>query len=163
MLPDSHIIIFDGLCNFCSRSTQFILKNDKRATFRFAPVQSAEGSALLRKHGLDPTNVESFLLVKNDAVFLKSDAALEIAAELGLPWSLLTVFRVLPGKWRDAAYDLLARNRYRWFGRRENCFIPTPEQRSRFVLSQGQYGEVQRGSPSTPAVVNGEALGSKSS
>jgi predicted DCC family thiol-disulfide oxidoreductase YuxK len=144
MLPDENIIIFDGVCNFCSRTVQFVLRNDRRAMFRFAPVQSAVGSALLSKHGLDPTDVETFLLVRGDAAFVRSEAALEIAKGLGLPWSLLAVFRLLPVAWRDAAYDVVARNRYSWFGRRASCYAPAPEERSRFISAGGQFGDVQQ-------------------
>lgn len=143
MFPEDDIIIFDGVCNFCSRSAQFVLRNDKRAKFRFAAMQSPAGSALLNKHGLDPTEVETFLLVKGDAAYVRSEAALEIAKGLGPPWSLFAVFRLLPVRWRDAVYDVVARNRYRLFGRRQSCYVPTPEERSRFISAGEPYGEAR--------------------
>jgi predicted DCC family thiol-disulfide oxidoreductase YuxK len=126
------IVVFDGVCNFCSRSVGFILRHDVHRRLRFAALQSEIGRALLEKNGIEPTDAQTFLLVDGDHVYVRSDAALEIARHLG-SWRFLRVFGILPRGLRDWMYSVLARNRYRWFGRRETCFVPTPEQRSRFL------------------------------
>ena len=132
-LMGNPIVIFDGMCNFCSYSVQFILKRDQQGGFRFAPLQSAPGSALMEKYGLDPSDAQSILLVKEGKVYVKSDAVLEIIADLGPPWHLLKPFAIIPKPWRDALYDVIARNRYRWFGMRNVCYVPTATERSRFL------------------------------
>lgn len=129
---NQRIVVFDGACNFCSRSVQFILRHDVRGRLRFAPLQSQTGRQLLERNGIDPADAQTFLLLDGDSVFVRSDAALEIAKDLGT-WQWLRVFRFLPRMLRDWTYDLIARNRYRWFGRRDACFVPTAEQRGRFI------------------------------
>ncbi len=133
-LTGNSIVIFDGVCKFCSFSVQFILKRDREGIFRFAPLQSSLGSALMRQYRLDPTDAQSILLIKDGSAYLKSDAALEIVENLGPPWSWLKPFAVIPNPWRDALYDLIARNRYRWFGKRDICYVPTAAERSRFLV-----------------------------
>ena len=125
-------MVFDGVCNFCSWSVRFILKNDAHGRILFAPMQGETGRALLEQNGIDPTNADTFLFVDGGSVYTRSDAALEIARYLG-SWRYLRVLRVVPRGLRDWAYSVLARNRYRWFGKRDVCFIPTPEQRARFI------------------------------
>ena len=126
------IVVFDGLCNFCSASVRFILDNDVRGKIRFAAAQSEPGQALLEAHGLNPSDAESFLLIKDDKAYLRSDAALEVAKDLGW-WRWLRVFRIVPKGLRDWAYSVLARNRYAWFGKRDSCFVPSEEHRRRFL------------------------------
>ncbi len=128
------IVVFDGLCNFCSSSVRFILKHDVRGVIRFAPAQSELGQTLLEQHGLNAADAESFLLIKNGKAYLRSDAALEVAKDFGW-WRWLRVFRIVPRGLRDWSYSVLARNRYTWFGKRDSCFVPTEEERSRFVDS----------------------------
>lgn len=132
MRTDERIVVFDGVCNFCSRSVRFILEHDVRGRLRFAALQSPVGRELLERHGIDPSDAQTFLLIDGDDVYMRSDAALEIARDLG-NWRWLRVFGVLPRGLRDWMYTVLARNRYRWFGKRDSCFAPTPEQRARFV------------------------------
>ncbi len=132
MTDDDPIIVFDGVCNFCSSTVRFILKHDRTHRIRLAPLQSKAGAALYKSHGLDPDDAETLLLVKGGQAFVRSDAALEVATDLG-PWRWLRLFRVVPRPVRDWLYAILARNRYRWFGRRDSCFAPTPEQRARFL------------------------------
>jgi len=132
-LTGNPIVIFDGLCNFCSSSVQFILKRDQQGVFRFAPLQSPIGSFLMQQHGLDPADAQSILLMKDGSTYAKSDAVLEIATELAPPWRFLRPFAILPTAWRDALYDVIARNRYRWFGKRNVCYVPTADERSRFL------------------------------
>lgn len=133
------IVVFDGVCNLCSAAVRFILNNDKAGRIRFAPLQSSLGQTLLEQHGIDPANARSFLLLRGPDAYLESDAALEIARDLG-PWRWLRVFRVIPRSLRNRIYGLIARNRYRWFGKRDTCFVPTREQRARFLDGPGSLG-----------------------
>jgi predicted DCC family thiol-disulfide oxidoreductase YuxK len=131
--PDA-VVVFDGVCNFCSWGVRFILRHDKAGRISFAPMQSRVGRELLQRNGIDPSNVETFLLVKGANVYVRSDAALEIARDLG-PWRSLRAFGVLPRPVRDWAYSVIARNRYTWFGKKDACFLPTAEERARFLDS----------------------------
>ena len=127
------IVVFDGVCNLCNATVDFILRHDRRGLFVFASNGSEAGRTLLERHGVDPDRVESVYLVEEGRISSKSTAVLRIAWELGFPWSLATVFRVVPRPLRDVAYDLVARSRYRVFGRRETCRLPQPEERERFL------------------------------
>ena len=128
------VLLFDGVCNLCNASVQWILKRDPRGHFRFAALQSEIGQKLLRQHGLASENFDTVVLVAGDRIFLRSDAALEIVRHIGGFWQLLYVFKILPRTLRDAVYNLVARNRYRWFGHREECMLPQPEWKERFLL-----------------------------
>jgi predicted DCC family thiol-disulfide oxidoreductase YuxK len=132
MSTDERIVVFDGVCNFCSWSMRFILEHDVRGRLRFTSLQSATGRELLVRNGIDPSDPQTFLLVDGGEVYVRSDAALEIAKDLG-SWRWLRVFGFLPRGVRDRIYGVLASNRYRWFGKREVCFVPTAEQRARFI------------------------------
>ncbi len=129
------IVLFDGVCNLCNASVQFILDRDARDHFRFAALQSEAGVKALRAHGREPAtgDPDSVMLIEGDRVYDRSDAALRIARRLRGAWPLLAVFLVVPRFIRDAVYKLIARNRYRWFGRTEECRIPTPALRARFL------------------------------
>lgn len=129
----SHIILFDGVCNLCNGWVKFVLKRDPKGKFHFAPLQSAAGRRQLIRFNLDPESVYSIILIKDDALKHKSDAVLEIFQGIGNIWSLLFAFKVLPRFTRDWIYDVVARNRYRLFGRQESCMIPTAEIKSRFL------------------------------
>ena len=120
------------MCNFCSASVRFVLKNDKEGRILFTPLQSELGSRLLLANELDPGDTVSFLLIKNEQAYTQSDAALEIVKDLSA-WKWLSVFRFVPRPLRDSLYRLVARNRYRWFGKRESCFVPSKEQKARFL------------------------------
>ena len=130
---NSPILLFDGVCNLCNASVQWVLKHDKKALFRFAALQSATGQSLLQRSGLSPENFDTVVLLDGDQVFTRSDAALEISRRIGGVWSLLAAFRILPRPIRNAVYDWVARHRYRWFGKTESCMIPRPEWTNRFV------------------------------
>ena len=112
---------------------QFILRHNSRANLRFAPAQSASGSALLARHGFDPGQLETFVVLVDGRAFVRSAAALEIARHLDWPWRALCGLRPLPRSARDALYNVIARNRYRWFGRRAQCMVPTAAVRARFL------------------------------
>lgn len=127
------VILFDGVCNLCSGAVQFILPRDHRELFNFASLQSDFGRKIQIENQLDPVALDSILLMKSDGRLLsKSDAVLEIARNLGGGWQFFTVFKVLPKPLRDWLYDFVARNRYRWFGKKEACWLPRPEWKRRF-------------------------------
>ena len=128
------IILFDGVCNLCNRSVQFIIRRDKKDTFRFATLQSDIGQQLVRERGIDTSQVDSIILIQPQvAYYVKSDAALRISRSLSGLWPALGVFLWLPSGLRDLFYDLIARNRYKIFGRRDACMIPTPELKKKFL------------------------------
>ncbi|MGB1011168.1 MAG: thiol-disulfide oxidoreductase DCC family protein [Thiolinea sp.] len=127
------VIVFDGICNFCNGSVNFIIQRDAAATFRFTPVQSEYAQQLMAKYGLSGVGVDTFLLIKNEKSYTTTDAALEICRDLDGYWPLMRVFRFIPRGVRDFFYRLLARNRYAWFGKAEVCMMPTPEIRARFI------------------------------
>ncbi|WP_369944668.1 thiol-disulfide oxidoreductase DCC family protein [Xanthomonas medicagonis] len=127
------IVVFDGVCLLCSRWVRFLLRFDRRGRYRFASVQSASGRALLQANGVDPDDPLSFLLLTPQRAWTDSDAAIGVIAGLGGAWRVVALLRLVPRRWRDAAYRVLARNRYRWFGTSSQCFLPDPEQRSRFL------------------------------
>ena len=127
------VLLFDGVCNLCNHSVQFIIKKDVVGLFHFAALQSEEGKAILRKHKLSPDSLDTVVLIMNDKAYTRSSAALQVLRKLGLPWSLMSVFLILPKGFRDYVYNFIAKNRYRWFGRQESCMMPTPELKSRFL------------------------------
>ena len=127
------VVLFDGICNLCARSVRFILEHEREPTIRFASVQSIAGARLMRQSGLDPTDPSTFVLIVEGTAYTRSDAAIRIARRLRGAWQLLAVFWIIPRPLRDWAYDLIARNRYRWFGRCETCLMPTPQIKERFL------------------------------
>lgn len=132
-IPEHHpIILFDGVCNFCNSSVQFIIKRDKTQRLRYAPLQSAIGDALKKKFNI-PENIDSVILVEDGQYSIQSTAALKIAHHFGGLWKAFLVFWFIPKFIRDFFYDIIAKNRYRWFGKKESCMIPTPEQRKLFL------------------------------
>jgi predicted DCC family thiol-disulfide oxidoreductase YuxK len=126
------VILFDGVCNLCNAWVQFVIRQDPQARFAFAPLDSEAANELLRERRATVTS-DSIILVEKDGIYDQSTAALRIARRLAGPWSLAAVFLIVPTFLRDAVYRLIARNRYRWFGRRDVCMIPTPELRARFL------------------------------
>ena len=126
-------MLFDGVCNLCHGAVRFLLERDPAARLRFASLQSDVGRALLVKYGFDADTLDTIVLVDAAGAHQRSDAALRIVRVLGPPWSWLRVLGVLPRPLRDAAYDFVARNRYRWFGRRDSCPAPSVEWRTRFL------------------------------
>jgi len=127
------IIVFDGACVLCSGWVRFLLRHDREARHRFAAMQSPAGRALLVAHGLDPDDPSSFLLVEGGQAWKDTDAIRRVVGGLGGVWRIGHALVLLPRGLRDRIYRLVARNRYRWFGRNEACFLPTPEQRARFI------------------------------
>jgi predicted DCC family thiol-disulfide oxidoreductase YuxK len=127
------VLLFDGVCNLCNASVQWVLLRDKQAVFRFAPLQSDIGRQLLTRHGLDPDDLNSVVLTDGDRIWLKSDVPLEIFRRLGGWWALLTVLRLIPSGFRNYIYEFVAHNRYRWWGRRAQCMMPRREWKDRFI------------------------------
>ena len=129
----NNLIIFDGVCHLCTFSVRFIVQHETAPVLSFTPLQSKTGTQWLQAHGFDPADTKTFVLVQNDQIYTRSEAALRVATYLRWPWRGLVVLRVLPRSWRDASYDYIARNRYRWFGQNEVCMLPKPELRARFI------------------------------
>lgn len=127
------IIVFDAMCVLCSANAQFVLRHDRAGHFLLASMQGEAGSALYAKFGIDPTDPDTMVVVKGDTAVRDSDAVLSIYAGLGWPWRAMTVFRLVPKALRDPLYRWIARNRYRIFGTRETCWLPTPDQRDRVL------------------------------
>ncbi len=127
------ILLFDGVCNLCNASVQWVLKRDPKGQFRFAALQSEAGQQILHQQGLSSEHFDTVVLALGDRIFLRSDAPLEIVRRLGGLWGLLYFFKIFPRPFRDAIYNFVARNRYRWFGRREECMLPRPEWKERFL------------------------------
>ena len=140
--------MFDGDCNLCNASVNFVLDRDRRRVFLFGTLQSEAGAALLDIYDANRMDLSSVVLLKpgesgQQKVLFESDAILEIARELPSPWPLLAVFRFVPKFIRDPVYRWVARNRYRWFGKRDTCRIPTPETQSRFIDQIPSFAEAR--------------------
>lgn len=127
------IVLFDGVCKFCDASVNFILERDRAGRVRFAALQSATGQRFLRRFGLPTESFGSLVLIEGGRCWRRSTAALRITRHLGGLWPLASILLAVPPFLRDAAYDLFARNRYRWFGSLDACRVPTPETRRRFL------------------------------
>jgi predicted DCC family thiol-disulfide oxidoreductase YuxK len=132
---ETPIILFDGVCNLCTASVQFVIPRDPRAHFKFASLQSPLGQRLLAAHGLDPQMLDSVVLIEGAACWTQSDAALRIVRELTGWWPLLRMFAGIPRPIRNGVYRWIARHRYRWFGQRDTCMLPSPDVRNRFLAS----------------------------
>lgn len=128
------LILFDGVCNLCNSSVQFIIKHDKNNVFLFAPLQSDLGKHLIEKHYINTNKTDSILLYSEDnGIDYKSTAALKIAHQLGFPINLMACLIIIPPVIRNWVYDFIARNRYKWYGKKEHCMIPTPKLKSKFL------------------------------
>lgn len=128
------IVVFDGDCVLCSGWVRFLLKHDRYRRFRFAAMQSERGRRLLEAAGLQTERLETLLLVDGERSYRHTDAIMKILDALGWPWRAVGVLRVVPSFVRDPLYRLVARNRYRLFGRRVECYVPAPEERARFLF-----------------------------
>lgn len=128
------IILYDGVCNLCDSAVQFIIKNDKKDIFRFVALQSELGITICKSIGVSFSKMDSIILYEPGiAYFYKSSAAIAIARELGGLWKLSLIFRIIPIFISDAVYDYVARNRYKLYGKKEACMIPTPELKAKFL------------------------------
>ena len=129
----SPVLLFDGVCNLCNASVQWVLLHDRKGIFQFAALQSETGQNLLRKWGRPTHDFDSVVLVDGDRLLLHSDVPLEIVRRIGGAWQVLYVFKIIPRPLRDAVYRWVARNRFRWFGRRAECMLPQKEWKERFI------------------------------
>lgn len=127
------VLLFDGVCNFCHGAVRFIVARDPAGYFQFAPLQSEVGARLLDGCGMPATALETMVLIDDDGCHTASDAALRIAGRLSGVWPLLKALWIVPRPVRDRLYRFVVDHRYRWFGRRDTCGVPTPELRSRFL------------------------------
>ena len=127
------VILFDGVCNFCDSAINFVLKQDKKKIFRFATLQSEAGQELLQQHNLSTKDFDSFVFIDGGKAYKKSAASLRVMNKLPWYWKEVQLFRIIPTIFRDAIYDYIARNRYKMFGKKDQCMVPTPELRSRFL------------------------------
>lgn len=130
---NKQLVLFDGVCNLCNSSIIFIIKNDVNNVFYFAPLQSDTGKLITKQFGINTSKTDSILLYNTNAVYSKSVAALKIASKLKFPYNLLVVFRVIPPFISNVVYDFIARNRYKWFGKKESCMVPTPQLSAKFL------------------------------
>ena len=134
-MKDQHkIILFDGVCNLCNGAIQFIIKNDRKDVFRYAALQSAIGKKLLEERNIDVAKIDSIILIEPGVAYYdKSDAALHIGKNLKGYGSISSILYLIPSGLRDIVYDFIARNRYKWYGKKEYCMIPTPELKTKFL------------------------------
>ncbi len=127
------IVLFDGVCNLCEASVMFLIRKDKKDVLRFASLQSRIGQELLKKFNLPTQTYDSFVLIVGEKIYLRSSAALKVCGYLGGIWRLWEIFWFVPKPLRDTVYDFVAKNRYRWFGKKRECMLPTPQIRKKFL------------------------------
>jgi predicted DCC family thiol-disulfide oxidoreductase YuxK len=132
-MSDNSVILFDGVCNLCNNSVQYVIKHDARKIFRFAALQSDAGQAILKQYNLPSTDLNSFVLLQNNTVYTKSTAALLVAKQLNGIVKVLYGFIIVPAFIRNAVYNIIAKNRYKWFGKQISCMMPTIDLQSRFL------------------------------
>lgn len=126
-------MLFDGVCNLCNGTVRFLIRNDRKARLKFATLQSVEGERLLNNTGINVESLTSIVFFDDGNVYTRSAAALKIAEKLDMPWRAIVILRIIPRTVRDWIYDMIARNRYRWFGRKETCMVPSPQIMNRFL------------------------------
>lgn len=127
------ILLFDGVCNLCNQTVQIIIRADKKELFKFTSLQSTTGQTLLNIMNLPTSNFDSIVMIDDDKVYTKSTAALKVCRKLGGVWIVFYPLMIIPKPIRDAVYQLIAKNRYKWFGKRNHCMIPSPEIKKRFL------------------------------
>ena len=134
-LPDGkQLVLFDGICNLCNASVNFIIKNDKKDRFRFTPIQSKVGQQIIKDLNIDTKKTDSIILYsEKKEISYKSTAALLIVKHLGFPRHIMVIFLIVPKFIRNWVYDFIARNRYKWYGKREKCMLPTSELQKKFI------------------------------
>ena len=132
-MKQEHIILFDGVCNLCNAAVQFVIRRDRSAKFQFASLQGSAGQELLKLHRLPLNDLHSFVYIENGKAYTKSTGALRVCKQLSGFSILLYGFIIVPKFFRDRVYDIIARYRFKWFGRRNECMIPTAELKARFL------------------------------
>lgn len=131
---NKQLILFDGVCNLCNTSIQYVIKHDKHNVFMFAPLQGKSGQKIIKDFNIDTSKTDSIILYnEKKGISYKSTAALKIATKLGFPQNVLGVFLIVPVFIRNLVYDFIARNRYKWYGKKDACMIPTSELKSKFL------------------------------
>lgn len=128
-----NLVLFDGVCNLCNNAVDFIIRNDKKDKFKVGALQDSAVKDILKEYSLDEDYLDSLVLIQGDQVFYKSSAALRIAKALGGIWQILYFGIILPRPFRDRIYDWIGKNRYKWFGKKETCRLPTPEEKKKFL------------------------------
>ncbi len=132
-MEERSVILFDGVCNLCNFFVQFIIKRDKKKAIHFAALQSETGQKMLADFGVQNQNLNTVIFIDQGNVFTHSDVALEVGKKLGNGWQFFYILKFIPKSFRDVIYNYIARNRYKWFGKKESCMIPTPDIKSRFI------------------------------
>ncbi len=132
-MNDQPIILFDGICNFCNSTVNFVIKRDKKAQIQFAPLQSEKGRLFLRQYNLPINSMDTFVFIEDGKVYTRSTAALRVSRYLSGLWPACYGLIIVPKFIRDGVYNWVAKNRYKWFGVREQCMMPSPEVRKRFI------------------------------
>ncbi|MFG6496151.1 thiol-disulfide oxidoreductase DCC family protein [Fictibacillus sp. UD] len=127
------VLLFDGICNLCNSSVQFILKHEKSSVLKFSAIQSEAGQKLLSRYNIDPVHTNSVILIKDGKVYTESDAVFATSQFLKFPFNLGKVLVIVPKPLRNFLYKKVAKNRYRWFGKKDSCMIPTPDLKNRFL------------------------------
>ena len=130
---NNDVILFDGVCNLCSSTVQFVIRHDKKNRYKFASLQSGYGQRLMQQFNLPVDELNSFILFENGSIYAKSTGALKVARHLNGAWPLLYGFLIIPKFIRDAVYSYVARHRYKWFGRKDACWVPTPALKEKFI------------------------------
>jgi len=133
MENSNKIVLFDGVCNLCNRSVQFIIKHDKKKQFLFASLQGKFGQEVLKKHNFSTESLNTLILMEGEKIFTRSTGVLRMMKHLGGAWSLLYGFIIVPTFIRDIVYNWVSKNRYKWFGKKDECMIPSPELKERFL------------------------------
>jgi predicted DCC family thiol-disulfide oxidoreductase YuxK len=132
-MDNNKIVLFDGVCNLCNSSVQFIIKHDKKKQFLFASLQGEFGQEVLKKNNFSTESLNTLILIEGDKIFTRSTGVLRMMKHLGGGWSLLYGFIIFPKFIRDAVYNWVSKNRYKWFGKKDECMIPTKELKERFL------------------------------
>ena len=127
------IILFDGECNLCNGAVDFVIRRDANHHFRYASLQSEIGRSMMKEHGKNPDVLDTIILVSGKKVYMRSSAAIRVCNKLGSLWPLMNVFLIVPSPIRDVVYDWIAKNRYKWFGKRDTCRLPTAEELALFL------------------------------
>ena len=130
---DKQVILFDGVCNFCNNAVNFVIKRDKQAAIMFTPLQSDTGKELAKQYGIPVDDLQSFIFIEKGTAFNRSTAALKVCKYLNAAWPFCYAFLIVPVFIRDGIYNWIAKNRYKWFGQKNECMIPTPDVRARFL------------------------------
>lgn len=133
MHEDHPIVLFDGMCHFCNGVVNFLIRQDTKKILRFAAMQSAAGKKILEAYGFDDNYTKSFIFIENGKAYKKSTAGLKLYGKLPWYWKWSQLFWIVPKFIRDGVYEFISNNRYKWFGKRQTCRVPTPEERKRFI------------------------------